>query len=91
MSNDNGNGTNGNGKTGNGKRLPQVSGPDPVANLPVMEGFPSSEKTYVEAGEIRVPVRRIHLAGGEPPFDVRRASIHTTGCRSCASPGSTRG
>ena len=41
MSNDNGN--------GNGKRsLPQVSAPDPVANLPVIDGFPSSEKVFVE-------------------------------------------
>ncbi|HEU0035132.1 MAG TPA: phosphomethylpyrimidine synthase ThiC [Kofleriaceae bacterium] len=65
MSNQNGNG-NGN---GNGKRLPQV-GPSPVDNLPSIEGFPASEKVYVEADGLRVPVRRIHLAGGEPPFDV---------------------
>ena len=68
----NGNG-NGNGKTngnGNGKRtLPQV-GPDPVANLPAMDGFPASEKIYVEAEGLKVPVRRIHLSGGEPSFDV---------------------
>ncbi len=59
------NGTNGNGK----KSLKQV-GPDPVANLPVMEGFPASEKVYVETDGLAVPVRRIHLSGGEKPFDV---------------------
>src|SRR6188474_1922157 len=54
---------------GNGKRsLPQV-GADPVANLPVIEGFPSSEKVYVEDAGLRVPMRRIHLSNGEH-FDV---------------------
>jgi phosphomethylpyrimidine synthase len=67
MSNTNGNGTNGN---GNGKRvLPQVTS-DPVANLPAIGGFPKSEKVFVEESGLRVPVRRIHLSGGEPPFDV---------------------
>src|SRR5689334_12633689 len=58
---------------GNGKRslrpLPQA-GADPVANLPAIEGFPASEKVHVERDGLRVPVRRIHLDGGEPPFDV---------------------
>jgi phosphomethylpyrimidine synthase len=62
-------GSNGNGKNGNGKKLPTV-GPDPIAGLPAIDGFPASEKVYVEAGDLRVPVRRIHLSGGEPPFDV---------------------
>ena len=62
-------GSNGNGN-GNGKRsLPQL-GDDPVANLPAIDGFPASEKVYVEADGLKVPVRRIHLAGGEPTFDV---------------------
>src|SRR5512139_3419677 len=53
---------------GNGKKsLPQVS--DPVANLPVIEGFPASEKIYVETDGLRVPVRRVHLTNGET-FDV---------------------
>ncbi|MGE3764878.1 MAG: phosphomethylpyrimidine synthase ThiC [Kofleriaceae bacterium] len=43
---------------------------DPVADLPAIEGFPASEKVYVEDGDLRVPVRRIHLSGGEKPFDV---------------------
>ncbi|TMQ09618.1 MAG: phosphomethylpyrimidine synthase ThiC [Deltaproteobacteria bacterium] len=41
-----------------------------MADLPVIEGFPASEKVYVECDGLRVPVRRIHLEGGEPPFDV---------------------
>ncbi len=62
--------SNGNGSSGNGKRsLPQL-GNDPVAGLPAIEGFPASEKVYVEAHGLRVPMRRIHLAGGEPAFDV---------------------
>jgi len=63
-----GNATNGNG--GNGKRSLPQAGADPVANLPVIEGFPASEKVYVEQDGLRVPVRRIHLQGGEPAFDV---------------------
>ncbi len=77
----NGNGSNGNGSggasndngdgaSGHGRRALPVAGPDPVAALGAVEGFPASEKIHVEAGELRVPVRRIHLQGGEPPFDV---------------------
>src|SRR4051812_18500952 len=59
-----------NGKNGNGKRtLPQIT-KDPVENPPVITGFPASEKVFLEDGDLRVPMRRIHLAGGEPPFDV---------------------
>ncbi len=61
--------SNGNGN-GNGKRSLAQVGPDPVANLPVIDGFPASEKVYVEAEGLAVPVRRIHLSGGEPSFDV---------------------
>jgi phosphomethylpyrimidine synthase len=65
-----GNGNDG-GNGGNGKRsLPQVSATDPVANLPEIDGFPASEKVFVEEGGLRVPVRRIHLTGGAPSFDV---------------------
>src|SRR4051812_10812558 len=38
--------------------------------LQPIEGFPASEKVYVETAGLRVPVRRINLAGGEQPFDV---------------------
>ncbi|MCW5805098.1 MAG: phosphomethylpyrimidine synthase ThiC [Deltaproteobacteria bacterium] len=66
MSHGNGNGNgNGNGK----KSLPTV-GADPIAGLPAIDGFPASEKAYVEADDLRVPVRRIHLQGDNPPFDV---------------------
>jgi phosphomethylpyrimidine synthase len=67
-----GNGSNGNDK-GNGARrkraLPRA-GADPVQDLKPIEGFPRSRKVYIEAGELRVPVRRIELGGGEPTFDV---------------------
>ncbi len=46
------------------------AGPDPVADLAPVESLPASEKIYVEDGDLRVPVRRVHLSGGEPPFDV---------------------
>jgi phosphomethylpyrimidine synthase len=61
---------NGNGNGGHGKRSLPQAGADPVANLPTIDGFPASEKVYVERDGLRVPVRRIHLDGGEPPFDV---------------------
>jgi phosphomethylpyrimidine synthase len=62
-SNQNGNGTK--------KSLSQVGGADsPVAGLAPLEGLPASEKVYIEADGLRVPVRRIHLSGGEPAFDV---------------------
>ena len=48
------------------KKLPIVESVD----VTPIEGFPASEKVYVEQGGLRVPVRRISLSGGEPPFDV---------------------
>jgi phosphomethylpyrimidine synthase len=48
------------------KKLPVV---ESVQVAPI-GGFPSSEKVYVEAGAVRVPVRRVTLSGGETPFDV---------------------
>ncbi len=51
------------------RTLPTVT-TDPVADVPPVEGFPASEKVYVEDGDLRVPFRRVPLAGGEPPFDV---------------------
>ncbi|MEO6772735.1 MAG: phosphomethylpyrimidine synthase ThiC [Kofleriaceae bacterium] len=50
------------------EKLPVVT--DPVANLPEIEGFPASQKVYVEQAGLAVPVRRISLSGGEPSFDV---------------------
>ena len=71
-----GNGHNGEDGNGNDKRArsPRASlpraGADPVADLPAIDGFPASEKVYVERDGLRVPVRRIQLDGGEPAFDV---------------------
>jgi phosphomethylpyrimidine synthase len=47
-------------------KLPIV---ETVSVTPI-EGFPASEKVYVEQGTLKVPVRRIALSGGEQPFDV---------------------
>jgi phosphomethylpyrimidine synthase len=60
-------GKNGNGNGGK-RSLAQVE--DPIAELQPVTGFPNSEKVYVESEGVRVPVRRVHLTGGEPPFDV---------------------
>ena len=63
-----GNGTNGNGTNGNKRSLPQV-GEDPVANLPSIDGFPASEKVYVEAEGLRLTKARTmtKLSRGETP------------------------
>src|SRR5512141_1635545 len=58
-------------------KLPVVT--DPVANLPAIEGFPASQKIYVEQAGLSVPVRRISLSGGEQPFDV----YDTSGPQGC--------
>src|SRR5216683_2907375 len=49
-------------------KLPVVN--DPIGELPVIEGFPASQKVFIEQGGLSVPVRRIALSGGEPAFDV---------------------
>jgi phosphomethylpyrimidine synthase len=48
------------------KKLPVVESID----VKPIEGFPSSEKVYVEQAGLKVPFRRVHLSGGEQPFDV---------------------
>src|SRR3569832_1136002 len=58
-------------------KLPVVT--DPVANLPAIEGFPASQKVYVEQSGLSVPVRRISLSGGEPPYEV----YDTSGPQGC--------
>jgi phosphomethylpyrimidine synthase len=68
-------GRNGNGHTsgrnGNGssekQSLPGVNDAPAGATMPPL---PASEKVYVEQDGLRVPVRRIHLSGGEAPLDV---------------------
>ncbi|MBK7645531.1 MAG: phosphomethylpyrimidine synthase ThiC [Planctomycetes bacterium] len=46
----------------------------PQPSRPLEQSFPSSHKQYREVehkhGTLKVPFRRIHLAGGEPDFDV---------------------
>ncbi|MBI4512163.1 MAG: phosphomethylpyrimidine synthase ThiC [Deltaproteobacteria bacterium] len=43
---------------------------DPVAGLEPVVDFPSSERMHLEVGDLKVPMRRIHLSSGEPPFHV---------------------
>ena len=61
-------------KTGaNDTRLAlKTLGADPVDGLAPLTEFPASERIFVSdpSGDIRVPVRRIHVGGGEPPLDV---------------------
>jgi phosphomethylpyrimidine synthase len=56
---------------GNGKRaLPTVTN-DPVEGLAPLSDLPASQKVYLEDGDLRVPVRRITVDGGnEPALDV---------------------
>jgi phosphomethylpyrimidine synthase len=54
--------------TEDARRLPVIE--DPIAELPPIEGLPASEKVHVEHDGLRVPMRRIHLSGGEAPLDV---------------------
>ena len=69
MSKNNGNaGGRENGREGPGPRLPQVG--DDAAAKDSIAGFPGSQKVYRESGEVKIPERRIHLSGGEPPLDV---------------------
>jgi phosphomethylpyrimidine synthase len=85
------NGSHGNGHDGNGasekRALPQMgAGADPVAGVEPITTFPASEKVYVEQDGVRVPVRRIHLSGGEPPLDVYDTSGPRGSARSSDSP-----
>ena len=81
---------------GNGKRgLPTID--DPVEGLAPLPELPASERVFLTDGDIRVPVRRITVGGGEPPVDVydpagpRADRPARRGCPSCASPGSSGG
>ena len=62
----------------NPTKLPIVVS-DSLGEIPAIEGFPASQKTYIEADDVRVPVRRIELSGGEPPLDV----YDTSGPQGC--------
>jgi phosphomethylpyrimidine synthase len=43
---------------------------DPVEGLAPLGELPASERVFLTDGELRVPVRRIAVGGGEPPVDV---------------------
>jgi hypothetical protein len=55
-------------KRGEMKKLTTIS--DPVEGLQPLEELPASERVYKTDGDIRVPMRRIQVGGGEPPVDV---------------------
>ena len=42
----------------------------PLSSTSLEAAFPGSQKVYVEAGRVRVPMREIALSGGEPPVRV---------------------
>jgi phosphomethylpyrimidine synthase len=66
---------------GNGKKL-AVAPADPVAGLAPLDDFPASTRVYLQDGDLRVPVRRIEIGGGDKPIDVydtfgpRAADLH---------------
>jgi phosphomethylpyrimidine synthase len=60
---------NGNDTSGNERRS-LVTVVDPVEGLAPLPDLPASERAYLTDGDIRVPVRRITVGGGEPPVDV---------------------
>jgi phosphomethylpyrimidine synthase len=58
------------GSGGSGRRsLPTIEA-DPVEGLAALPELPASERVFLTDGDIRVPVRRISVGGGEPPIDV---------------------
>jgi len=62
-----------NGKGPAGGRSLKTLTSDPVEDLAPLPEFPASERVYLEdpaAPDIRVPVRRIQVSGGEPSLDV---------------------
>jgi phosphomethylpyrimidine synthase len=65
----NGNGTNrATGVDVGRKSLPTID--DPVEGLGPLPELPGSERAFLTDGDIRVPVRRITVGGGEAPIDV---------------------
>ena len=58
-------------RTGKPDRVPLPSSLSPSASASYRGVFPNSSKVYLEGPQgIRVPVREIALAGGEPPLRV---------------------
>jgi phosphomethylpyrimidine synthase len=54
--------------------MPALTDRPPVRLPAYGEAFPGSTKVYLEGARVRVPVREITLAGGEPPLQVYDAS-----------------
>ena len=50
--------------------MPALTDRPPVRLPAYGEAFPGSTKVYLEGARVRVPVREITLAGGEPPLQV---------------------
>jgi phosphomethylpyrimidine synthase len=68
-----GNGSGGGTSKGSGARPGHKLGlapADPVAGLSPPEEFPASTRVFLEDGELRVPVRRIEVGGGQPALQV---------------------
>jgi phosphomethylpyrimidine synthase len=61
---------NGNQTIGGNGRLALPTVDDPVEGLASLPELPASERVFLSDGEIKVPVRRIAVGGGEPPIDV---------------------
>src|SRR5437868_15510496 len=61
---------NGNGHDSPGLKRLAVAPADPVAEVVPVEDFPASTRIFLEDGELRVPVRRIEVGGGEAPVGV---------------------
>ena len=67
---------------GGNERRSLVTVVDPVEGLAPLPELPGSERVFLTDGDIRVPVRRITVGGGEPPIDVydpagpRTADLH---------------
>jgi phosphomethylpyrimidine synthase len=72
VSNGNGNNSGRAGDSSNAKDRLKTLDPAPVDGLAPLLDFPASERVYLqdEQGELRVPVRRVHVSGGEPPLDL---------------------
>jgi hypothetical protein len=59
----------GNGHGDGHRTLPTIA-KDPVEGLGPLPELPASERVFLTDGDLRVPVRRISVGGGEPPVDV---------------------
>jgi phosphomethylpyrimidine synthase len=51
------------------RALPQVTA-EPVSGVASLARFPASTRVYHASGDLRVPVRRVELGGGEPSLEL---------------------